>query len=287
VGVNVTSFVLPSFGVDEAARIEAFHADSTSGSVPALRAGESLTEATDGKIVLAYYGAGPTDGYGNIWLKAIVARAQPNAYLYPENRGMTGLKAVFTKLDSDGDYDIEPGEIQNIRIRMLGYSWGAMEAVSVANSLNYPGWEEHRPYTTQSPIRVQYLFAIDPIAIGKTNTHASGNVDFVETVYQRSPSYSGGKSWMRVSTPAGASATFDMWNSLSRRLSGKVITSQNGHGDAWHLLRDDASTGKYTPQGKDGADWNAQLVNFGWINHDTIPWVVYWAHWDASFRIWW
>lgn len=203
-----------------------------------------------------------------------------------DNNIRTCPAIFFKQLDADGDHDIEPGETDGVRIRMLGYSWGAMEAVSVANSLNYPGWGEHRPYTTIERIPVEYLLAIDPIAIFKRNTHASGNVGHVETLLQRAPSYSGGRSWMRVEPPGQPAFTDEMGSLLSRRLSGSIITAQNGHADAYRLMRDPESTGTYVPHNPKLEDWPARLINFSWINHDTIPWVVFTAEWDYAFRNW-
>src|SRR5207248_8688347 len=104
---------------------------SKAAQVPAHRAAKAHPlvrhrTARAANYVVAFYGLGG-GGFGNEWLRAAAnAVGQQTGSLvrkYQETQGSRALVDLFRSLDTNGDRAISTGELANVHIRVLGFSF--------------------------------------------------------------------------------------------------------------------------------------------------------------------
>ncbi len=114
--------------------VEAFNASGSQGPVSAVNVTPGIEMTRPTQILLAYHGLGSTEWFGNQWLEEIARRSRPGSnglvVLETENRGERGLTRLLAQLDMNGEYHIDAAEVAGVRIKALGYSWGAIEVLN-------------------------------------------------------------------------------------------------------------------------------------------------------------
>jgi hypothetical protein len=136
---------------------------------------ETPAPAIPTELLVAWYGAGSTNGSGNDFFDDIVdsvggtintAATDPNTGLglpWRSGEGPDARTRLLEVIDSNHDKHITQAEVDAVRVDMLGYSWGCITAVNVARRLT-----DHRigKFRLDVDIPIHALVVIDPVHHG-------------------------------------------------------------------------------------------------------------------------
>jgi hypothetical protein len=183
-----------------------FSSYSVIGSSPS-QSSESTTPPKK-KIVVAYWGAGghgpwsPSDPYwdGARWYRENILIPMQNqtpeftiaANAFVQNDGNSALRQILAAVDQNGSHVISSDEVNAATVKIIGYSWGGISALSLAQKLNSiglirVGGPDSSPiqYRLLAPIKVDTLVLIDPVNIlNWTYTGFPSNVQNFHNYYQ-------------------------------------------------------------------------------------------------------
>lgn len=149
----------------------------------------TLLAATPGNFVVSFYGTGGAGGFGNDWLDKITDSAgeATNSTIrkYDENEGGQALKDLLRSLDRNRNLRIDKVEAVNVRLGVVGYSAGAIQAVNFARYLLRVG-QTVKGYLLGVGVPVRSLVTLDPIETPLKNTEG-----VPDNVYRFSNYYQG------------------------------------------------------------------------------------------------
>lgn len=166
-------------------------------SIPCLKScsfesleSRALLAATPGNFVVSFYGLGGAGGFGNDWLDNIANAAgkSTNSVVrkYDENKGGSALRDLFHSIDTNHDHSISAREVKNVKLRVVGYSFGGIQAANFARSLNSTG-ATIKGYRLRAAIPVRSLVTLDPVnsSPAKHTDGVPANVRVFSNFYQR------------------------------------------------------------------------------------------------------
>jgi len=145
---------------------------------------------TAGNYVISFHGLGGGGGFGNDWLDNIANDAgkatNSDVRKYDETEGGQALKDLLHSIDRNHDKVIQPREVKTLNIRVLGYSFGGIQAANFAGYLNRVG-STMKGYKLDAGVPVRTLVALDPVNSSPLK-HTEGvpsNVARFRSYYQR------------------------------------------------------------------------------------------------------
>ncbi len=150
----------------------------------------SLLAATPGNFVVSFYGLGGSGGFGNDWLEKIAAKAgdatNSTVRKYDENKGGYALKDLFRSIDRNHNKLIEGREVKTLNIRVVGYSFGGIQAVNFARDVNRVG-STIKGYLLKAGVPVRAVVTLDPVNSSplKHTVGVPSNVAIFSNFYQR------------------------------------------------------------------------------------------------------
>lgn len=156
---------------------------------------------------IAFWGAGRHDprkagdphNDGNRWYSQNILQVlqnntdfQMDRDTFAYNEEFAALRRILRFIDHDANHFITSEEATGSVIRIVGYSWGGMTALAVAQRLNRTGYlrvggTPGRPeqYHLDRPVRLETLVLIDPVPILNWPTDAlPSNVRSFRNYYQ-------------------------------------------------------------------------------------------------------
>jgi len=173
---------------------------SSSTSHSSSSSSSSSSSAPPRTFKICFYGLGSAPGaqtetFGNIWLGVIADAANINSryscdpFMSDENTDQA--LHDFLKEIADEYGVVKEGALQNLTLKVLGYSWGGATAIRFADKISRAGILNLEPasdppvsYTLEVPIHVQVLLTIDPITLGKCIPKVPETVDQYYNYYQ-------------------------------------------------------------------------------------------------------
>jgi hypothetical protein len=134
--------------------------------------------------VIAFYGLGGT-GFDNQWLGIIADTAGKNTgstvSKYQEDEGNQALVDFFSSVDTDGNHVLSSAEIDAATVRLVGFSFGAIQASEFSRALTHT----NKPilgYRLSRAIPVRTLVTIDPVN-STPFKHTNGPVSNVQSYF--------------------------------------------------------------------------------------------------------
>jgi hypothetical protein len=222
-------------------------------------------------FVVAFYGLGG-GGFGNEWLSttadAVGQQTGSVVRKYQETQGNQALLDFFKSVDSNGDKTISTGEMANVHVRVLGYSFGGVQGSDFTRSLT----QTRRPvlgYKLSAAMPVDRLVTIDPVNFTPLK-HTDGPVGNVRSFVSFYELHSGSSTIQltdRAGRPAGSMTLNDIINPVGGPLPSSAQSTQQTLVDfgAWA----GRSVTRYINRRYYGT-----LSGSG-VNHATMPWYLY------------
>jgi hypothetical protein len=220
--------------------------------------------------LISFYGLGG-GGFGNDQLSKLATAAGKadgaSVRKYQQTDGTTALQNLLHAMDTNHDHTISTAEINNASVRVVGYSFGAIQAANFTRSLDSTG--TIAGCTLAAPIPIQTLVTIDPVNYTplKHTDGVLGNVRNFVNYYELNPSAAtlqlaskkGGK-------PAGTATFSDTINPIGGTLTTFAVASQQTLVSGTWANR--SVTRPFNSKS------NGTLTGSG-VNHTTMPWYLY------------
>jgi hypothetical protein len=221
--------------------------------------------------LIAFYGLGGV-GFGNDQLSKLASavgnKSGATVRKYQQTDGDTALKNLLKAIDTNHDHTISAAEINNASVRVVGYSFGAIQAVNFTRSLNTAGTVEGCTLTASIPI--QTLVTIDPVNYTplKHTDGVLGNVRDFFSYYELNAGASTIQLTNKKTGKSTGSATFsDTVNPIGGTLTTFAVTSQQ-------MLVDYGAWANRSVTRSFNSKNNGTLSGSG-VNHSTMPWYLY------------
>ena len=227
--------------------------------------------ARSANFVVAFYGLGG-GGFGNEWLRATAdAVGQQTGSVvrkYQETQGSRALVDLFRSLDTNSDRVISTGELATVHIRVLGFSFGAVQGADFTRSLT----QTRRPilgYRLAAAVPVDVLVTIDPVNVTPLK-HTDGPVSNVRSFvnyYEFNPNEATMRLTDRAGRPAGTITFSDVINPVGGPLPSSARRTRQTLVDygAWASRSVTHYLNRRYYGTMNGAD----------VNHVTMPWYLY------------
>ena len=248
-------------------------ASAPSDAAPAVHVVRRNRRAAAPKsYLISFYGLGG-GGFGNDQLSKLATAAGKasgaTVRKYQQTDGDTALKSLLQSIDTNHDHTISTAEINNASVRVVGYSFGAIQAVNFTRSLSITG-AVVAGCTLAAPIPIQSLVTIDPVNYTplKHTDGVLGNVRNYFNYYELNP----GASTIQLTSkktgkPAGTATFSDTVNPIGSTLTSFAVSSQQMLVD-YGLWASRSVTRAYNSK------TNGTLSGSG-VNHSTMPWYLY------------
>jgi hypothetical protein len=230
------------------------------------------------KYLLAYYGAGDINGFGNVWLNQIATDAAVNdgytKILSPENGEKQSFGTFFPDLDIDGNKRISKAESESAEVRGLGYSLGGLQIINSTRKFIGVG-KRFNGFKLEAQIDVEKVVTIDPVArypfVKVVNGPVKTNVKQYVNYYERK----GGDSVLHEVDPNTGNLTgfsVELGSFFSRQFFGSVMQS-----DAPNTQTQVEVTWANVKVEHEETPGDQQLWRLygNDVNHDTMPWWTY------------
>lgn len=228
--------------------------------------------ATPKTYLVSFYGLGGV-GFGNAELSKIATEAgkATGAVVrkYQETQGTVALQNFFSSVDSNHDHTISSDEIANVRVEVLGYSFGAIQAVNFTRSLGMGG-QVIGGYMLDASVPVQTLVTIDPVNYTplKHTDGVLGNVAQFVNYYERNPGESSIHLSSKKTGQAAGDATFtDIINPIGGTLATAAASSQQ-------ILVDFGDWAGRSVTHPYNSKYNGTMTGAE-VNHSTMPWYLH------------
>jgi hypothetical protein len=221
--------------------------------------------------LISFYGLGGV-GFGNDQLSKLASAAGnkggATVRKYQQTDGDTALKNLLRAIDTNHDHTISVAEINKASIRVVGYSFGAIQAVNFTRSLATAGTLEG--CTLTAPIPIQTLVTIDPVNYTplKHTDGVLGNVQNFMSYYELNAGASSIALTSKKSGKPTGSVTFsDTVNPIGGTLTSFAVSSQQ-------MLVDYGDWANRSVTRSFNSKSNGTLTGAG-VNHSTMPWYLY------------
>jgi len=140
-------------------------------------------------MVVSFYGLGGAGGFGNDWLDKIADHAaeQTGSSLrqYDEDDGGRALKDTLHSIDRNHNKVIEKSEATGTNLRVVGYSFGGIQAANFARYLRKVG-QTVKGYLIRAAIPIRALVTLDPVqSVIKNTSGIPSNVARFGNYYQQ------------------------------------------------------------------------------------------------------
>jgi hypothetical protein len=140
-------------------------------------------------MVVSFYGLGGAGGFGNDWLDKIANHAgdstESTVRKYDENEGGRALKDTLHAIDRNHNRIIEKSEANATNLRVVGYSFGGIQAANFARYLRKVG-QVIKGYTLRAMVPIKALVTLDPVeSIIKHTDGIPSNVARFGNYYQQ------------------------------------------------------------------------------------------------------
>ncbi len=141
-------------------------------------------------LVVSFYGRGGAGGFGNDWLDNIADKAGSETgsivRKYDEDQGGQALKDTLRSIDTNHNRRIDKREINNLNLRVVGYSFGGVQAAEFARALAHQG-DTIKGITLGGAIPIRAVVALDPVQfpVIKTTAGVVNNVYRFGDYYQQ------------------------------------------------------------------------------------------------------
>jgi hypothetical protein len=140
-------------------------------------------------IVVSFYGLGGAGGFGNDWLDNIANDAgkatKSTVRKYNEDQGGRALKDTLKSIDTNHNMRIDKSEVAALNLRVIGYSFGGIQAANFARSLMQAG-KVVKGYTLGVGVPIKALVTLDPVqSIIKHTDGVPNNVYRFGNYYQQ------------------------------------------------------------------------------------------------------
>lgn len=150
--------------------------------------GRTLMAATT-NLLVSFYGLGGSGGFGNDWLDNITSKASKETdstlRRYNETDGGRALKDTLRSIDRNHNMRIDKKEVGILDLRVVGYSFGGIQAANFARSLQKAG-SVVKGYTLGVGIPIKTLVTLDPVqSIIKHTDGVPSNVYRYMNYYQQ------------------------------------------------------------------------------------------------------
>lgn len=222
--------------------------------------------------LISFYGLGGT-GFDNGWLSSIADTAGGNTNAdvrkYQEDEGNQALSDLFSSMDENGDHVLSSAEIDATTLRVVGFSFGAVQASEFTRSLT----RVSRPtlgYRLAKPIPVRTLVTLDPVNTTPFK-HTDGPVSNVQNFfnyYELNPARTSVQLLNRTTRQAvGSTSLGDSLNPIGGPLPSSALnTSQTLITFGSYQNR---SVTQYFSKRYYGTMVGSQ------VNHTTMPWYLF------------
>lgn len=215
-------------------------------------------------IRIGFYGAGPTNAYGNSCFRNFALQnGVKRDNLYLQRDGPRALANFFRSIDINKNRRLTRDEIHSLDLEVYGYSWGAIAAIGFCQKISgsgtiVVGGTPRSPIilNLDCPIPVQRLLVFDPVSILNPPGTVPASVKRFENYYQRN----GGDGVLRLAMKPDTIVQ-QLGSDLSRLLKGMRVDSKAEKSDQHNIAAPDMSAkdAMYFARGSE-------------TNHDTIVW---------------
>jgi hypothetical protein len=247
------------------------HALAVKKARPARRA--KANAAAPKNYLVSFYGLGG-GGFGNQVLTKLATeagkRTGSTVWKFQESQGNVALAKVLDAIDLNNDHIIASDEAAAVNLRVVGYSFGAIQGANFARSLAAPA-PYLAGYTLQAAVPVLSLVTIDPVNYTpfKHTDGVSSNVQNFTNFYEFNPGSSTIHLTNRKSGKSDGNANFsDLINPIGGTLSSQAKNNAQTLVDFGGPFAGRSVTQQYSNR-DNGTMTGAE------VNHETMPWYVY------------
>jgi hypothetical protein len=140
-------------------------------------------------LVVSFYGLGGAGGFGNDWLDNIANKAgdETNSTVrkYDEDQGGRALKDTLHSIDRNHDKMISSTEAKAATLRVVGYSFGGIQAANFAQYFRKVG-RNIKGYVLKAAVKIKALVTLDPVqSVLKHTSGVPSNVERFGNYYQQ------------------------------------------------------------------------------------------------------
>jgi hypothetical protein len=141
------------------------------------------------QLLVSFYGLGGAGGFGNDWLDNITGKAGDatgsTVKKYDEDQGGRALKDTLHSIDRNHDRIISSSEAKATTLRVIGYSFGGIQAANFAQYFRKVG-HTIKGYTLKAAVQIKALVTLDPVqSVLKHTSGVPSNVLKFSNYYQQ------------------------------------------------------------------------------------------------------